>query len=81
MKKPKAKMYHCKKINQNSYILSSNYEKTVDDNSLNNNVIVSLNDNDFETPNHVDFVLRITEKEYPFLKNRFLQEGKIMNRQ
>jgi phage shock protein PspC (stress-responsive transcriptional regulator) len=64
------------KTAQNSYTLSSNDEKTLKDNSLNNNVIISLNDNDFETPNDVDFILRITDKESPFLIRSFSARGK-----
>jgi hypothetical protein len=64
------------KTAQNSYTLSSNNERTLEDNSLNNNVIISLNDNDFETPNNVDFILRITDKESPFLIRSFSASGK-----
>jgi phage shock protein PspC (stress-responsive transcriptional regulator)/uncharacterized membrane protein YcgQ (UPF0703/DUF1980 family) len=64
------------KTAQNSYTLSSNNERTLEDNSLNNNVIISLNDNDFETPNNVDFILRITDKESPFLIRSFSARGK-----
>jgi hypothetical protein len=35
-----------------------------------------LNDNDFETPNNVDFILRITDKESPFLIRSFSARGK-----
>ena len=64
------------KTAQNVYTLSSNNERTLAYEALNSNVIISMDDNDFETPNDIDFMLRITEKESPFLERSFSARGK-----
>jgi phage shock protein PspC (stress-responsive transcriptional regulator) len=60
----------------NTYTLSSNNERTMAYNSTNNNVVISLDDNDFETPNNINLILRITDKESPFLERAFSARGK-----
>ena len=64
------------KAKQNTYTLSSNNERTLAYNSINDNVVISLDDNDFETPNNISFILRITDKDSPFLERAFSARGK-----